>query len=666
MSDWGYLGEDYVNPAVEIDLNPLEAGEGVSIGRLGAIRKKKLPATSPIAIAAKIAQAKKRPLTSGEKKQIAMITRGKVTSDVQSMKQQVPVVAKVTTPDGQVLGVRVGDTLKMSKSQALINPVAAAKVLAQPIIEKQIAQTKAQAIQAAKKLKLASNAELAKVKSELNAGIKAGTVSPSQAKSILQNKAREIKGKYKASMQTIRDESNKKIGDKKQVRARIHAQLINKRDVAIDKKRQSLEDEIRKVSTSSMPEPGKSATIAALKKRLATVDMAKQETVKRKQVATVVQMANKGVLPKAEAQKLAKNIKKKADALEKKRKAGVSGTVKLQKAQGRLYVLGKWIQAYTSAIQYAQQMGVNSVVIPMEAMKNRVGTVNTPAKVVKSRVKKPTAIKTANGLSYIGMATTPSPTINEVRMPLQTAKANLEKFKMEYNVIEKQIAAKAGSKELPIPKIQPVTQTGQPVSPEMLTAQESFLRSQIASGKVNAIVGAQAIKQLQTVSKLMQHAHKPILQPTTKQRPSMIIQVFISPQAMNGIRTGERMVTTKAGTGKTKVKVPKTTIPSAIPHATAKTVGTVAKKVSMKPTRPPSVIPSRPATQATPASRMVGGAIKPAHTKPPAVSLSRPGAIQMGYRKMPKGIRGRTISPFKKVSLTEILNQATIPWPKKR
>jgi hypothetical protein len=651
MDDWGYLGEDWQNPAVELDLNPLGVGEGVAI-------------STGNKMSSKVGNAIKRPLTQGEKRDLMMLKKEQAATAVRQL---------LTRP-----------ATVIPKAIAIMSPAKAAAAMAKPMLQKQMMLAKNQATNEIKAQKQASVAEIKNARAVIANAVKAGTMTPAAAQALMKQKTAEIQSKNQQGMEAIKARAKSNVANGKAIQAKVHTALVKKQGIAVDQNRQKIEAEIRKVSASQMPAGAKAQILATLQKRLKGLDLAKAEIVKRKEVATVNQMVAKGVLPPAEARKLANTISKKADALKGQRMKMAKGAETAGKLKGRLYTLGKWIQAYESAIQFAQQAGSTSVVIPVGDMaliapqaKPKVittpsKTVTTPSKVVRTKVKPKHGMKGLgdslfNSYPSIGyiteVSTQPSAQISkEVRMPVQTARVKLEKFKQEYAAIERKLQKNVGKPGVALPIIKPVTQVGQPVTPELLKAQETFIRQGIASGKVNAIVGAKAIKQLQTVDKLMKASNKPTL--IKKPRPQMVIQVFISPEAVNQIRTGERMVRTKPGKGKTRAMVPRDQIPSAIPHATAKTPGTMANTVKMQPARPPAVSPARQATPATSGDKLVGTTPPAKNTMmAPAASIQKPGAIARPGGKRGRA-QGRTLGLPKGISLTEMLNQMVVPMPK--
>lgn len=593
---YGVDDDLYVTPGVSIDLN---ADDDPGIGYLGALKKKK----SGYATMIQQARSKARATvptgatvrTPGSVAVARNIAKAQVASKIRNQMIQSP---KMTE-----------DAKKKLVKTALVNPVAFVKAVSGSAIRNAVAKAKMKGKADIANQKKASRAELKNSVAELKKGVAMGVISPAVAKQLMKKKAQEIKAKHNVAVKTIKAQANKNIkSSSSKIKNEVFKKAVRAKGIALDRTRQMLEDEKRKIETSNLPPAQKQILLKALADRMKRLDVAKSTAKKQQAVHEVTAMASRGIIPQAQAVQMKKNLqsKIKQDTL---KKTAIVDKSKMKDAKiNRLYVLGKWINAYESAIAYANSVNAKYIILPL----NNIGV-------------------TMKGKGQ-----------QEVRMNLQDAKVKLEKFKVEQKKLEAELL-KLDPKIVP-PGIVAITQTGQPVTPEMINAQIKYVQGLMASGKMNPVVGATMVMQLQKVQKLAVQGQTPVLetvkkvsqgiaQRTPKPKPTTVV-VNISPKAMASPRAGERTVTTKAGTAKTKMLLPKPGIPPAIPHATARTAGTKQRLITKRPKRTPSVARGVKANRAK----------------------ILPRTVRAGVPSKP---RDRTISPFRHMDLKQFLDILT-------
>jgi hypothetical protein len=576
---WGYLGDDYENPAVQIELDASPT-EGAKVGKKG---KKVVPP------AKKAGQA--RPATSGEKIVQQQVNKAQAQAKIREMIAKTPkLAAKIT-------------------AMVVKNPVGAAKAAARPIVAKKTLVLQAQTVAQARKIKAESNAAMAQIQADVKKALASGAMKPEDAKRLLAQKRKEIRARGKMATAKLKSEVAKKKAGIAATALRAHAEIVKKRGQKIDLAIQKAEAERRKVQTSDIKEPAKSNLLKAIDARIKRLQLARKEGNKLRELDRITEMQAKGVLTKEQALKAKKELTQTIAKGKAQREAKIKKTMNAEKIKGRLYVLGKWIKAYEGAISFAEQSNATWVTIPLTTTKSKSQT--------------------------------------EVKIGVKEAKVKLEKFRAEYAKLEKDLAVMTGETGKVPPLVMATTQTGQPLTLEMIRAQESFLRKQIAAGKIDPVKGAAAIKHLNAVRNMMVIGQKPSLK---KDRRKVVkAKVQIDKQAMKYPAPGERTITTKPGAAKTITPLPKPAIPSAIPSQVAKTAPTPVKYVQPIPAKPPTVIPAAAkVTTVTP-------------TPPASISKMIPGKVAVPGSKVVVRRKPKSITPFKRMDLNQWLDMFTPP-----
>jgi len=428
------------------------------------------------------------------------------------------------------------------KKWAYRNPVKYAELQSKAQASKISRQWKTKVKKKRNELRKQMMIDLQKLTKEMKEAVKTGAVSSKMANELFKQKRKELQNNMKLQLQAIKKSSQQEMKADKVKSLEVYNKVVRARGNYIDAKAREAESEKRRiqglVQKGEMDPKVANPIIKSLDQRINNLQLGKKQLQQKAIGNKVTFLAKHKILPEDRARELSDKIKRGAKKVAAEK---IITSPKMQKEKSDLYSGIKWEQAYEAAISHAENVGASWVIIPLKKENE---------------------------------------TITEIKMPLKVAKTRLARLKMGNKLHEGRITKMKGKEKVPSGVIA-VSQYGQRIGPEAITAQINYIKQQSEKGKINKSVANKAIMHLMKAKQMLY----------VKGPKRRVMVVPVCREALKrGAPAGEKVAVSKPGVPITKKKAIPATVPTAIPHKTyvkteVKTVkpkAKIAKKVAKK------------------------------------------------------------------------------------